>query len=408
MDIVLSVLSETWRLVAESAPYLLVGFLLAGLLHTLLPADRVSRWLGRQHWSSVVKAAAIGAPLPLCSCAVVPVAAELRNRGASKAATTSFLISTPESGVDSISLTYALMGAPMAIARLFAAMLTALVAGLTQLVADAGNRRVAAVPLAAGQTCCHGSDAAASAPEHACGGGHATSAPAVSTCCGGAAKPSPVRTWLGRLGAGVRYGFVDMFVTLGGYLAIGFLLAGALSVVLDRFDVLHRALDSPFAMPMMLIAGIPLYVCAVSATPMVAVLMGAGLSPGAGLVFLLTGPATNAATFVLLRKLLGTRGVVIYFVSIAGCALAAGWLLDAVWGRSITATVETLTCNDCAPASASAIIAGTALLLLIGNGIVRQFLSRNGRDTTSGQDVTAGGATATLEGDVGCGRRVWR
>lgn len=166
----------------------------------------------------------------------------------------------------------------------------------------------------------------------------------------------------------MRFGLIDLFEDLAVYLLGGFILAGVLAVVLERFE-LGSALGSAWAPLIMLAVGVPMYVCASSATPLVAVLISAGLSPGAGLVFLLAGPATNAATLVLLNKILGVRATLVYVVSIMVCALAGGYAVDLFYGEAgITPRALTGMVHDCA-ASPLSVAAGLLLCGLILNGL---------------------------------------
>jgi len=332
MQTLLEILNQSWLLVLQASPYLLFGFVLAGLLHTLLPTEKLVRWLGKPNWRSVFNAALIGTPLPLCSCSVVPVADTLRKGGASKGATTAFLISTPESGIDSISVTYGLLDPIMTIARPIAAMLTAFAAGIAQnLWGGKDVPESEAIKAKAETDHCHTPEPAASSccseatpePAPSCGCSSEASAGQGSSESG-AAQRKPL---LSRLAGGLRYGLVNMFEDLAKYFVVGFLIAGVLAVVLNEYDPARRALNSGWAPLVMLIAGIPMYVCASAATPMVAVLIAQGLSPGAALVFLLAGPATNAASLVVLRRILGQRAIVI-------CALALGYAVDGVYALS--------------------------------------------------------------------------
>jgi hypothetical protein len=378
---ILDVLNESWLLLTQSGPFLLGGFILAGLLHALLPVRWIASWLGGDTWGSVVRAALIGVPLPLCSCSVVPVAAALRKGGASRGATSAFLISTPESGVDSISVTYALMDPIMTVARPIAAFFTALVAGLLEnLSALSGSRPAGAEnrgrPAAAAQAtsgCC-------------CSGGGAP-APRTDAHCHEPARPNTpadvAEPWSRRIAAGLRFGLVDLFEDLGRYLLLGFLLAGLVAVVLRSSLPLQSALGSPWAPLIMLAAGIPMYVCASAATPLVAVLISQGLPPGAGLVFLLAGPATNAASLVVLRQILGGRGVAVYLVSIMVCALAAGYAVDGLYAWLGAAPRALTRAAHCATAPGWIDLLGAiALLALILNGVWRRYalprLVRNG------------------------------
>ncbi len=406
MDLLLESLRQSWLLLLQSGPYLLMGFVLAGLLHILLPVERLSRWLGRPTSGSVLRAALIGVPLPLCSCSVVPVAASLRRAGASRGATSAFLISTPESGVDSIAATWALLDPVMTVARPVAAFFTAFTAGLLQNVWDrrvstpdlqthASSQPAAARgvvrPAAVAGCCSHSVPAAVpvAGPAAACCSPSATpltiaEGPAVPGRADGPdvflGRPpdASAAAGIGRLGAklmrGLRYGLVEMFEDLGRYMILGFLLAGVLTVLLDRYLPLRSALGSPWAPLVMLVAGTPVYVCAASATPMIAVLISQGLSPGAGLVFLLAGPATNAASVVLLRQLIGGAGVGLYLLSIVACALTAGYLVDATYdllGLAPRALVRAAACHQ----SPTWVDAGAALVLAacMLHGTVRRY-----------------------------------
>ncbi|TWT45309.1 putative permease [Phycisphaerae bacterium RAS1] len=388
MTVILSILSETWNLVLASAAYLVAGFLLAGLIHVFLPADRLKKWLGGRNWKSVFNAAAIGVPLPLCSCSVVPVASELRKAGASKGATTAFLISTPESGIDSISVTWALLDPIMTIARPVAAFFTAFVGGIVQNFLDARDEPATAASRTeertAGASCCSAKPAAATptlavAPAASCCSTRpstVTAPPAnepARSCCSSESAERHPRSLPARVLEGLRYGAFDMFDDLAGFLAVGFLLAGALSVMLAAYEPMRDVVHSPWAPLIMLAAGVPMYVCASASTPMVAVLIREGLSPGAGLVFLLAGPATNAATIVVLQKVIGRRGVVVYVAAIAGCALLAGFAVNAIYA-SLNIAPKALTHvhehQQGGGATAAASLVGAVILLtLITRGL---------------------------------------
>lgn len=294
----LLVLGESAEILADSAPYLLFGFLAAGLLHGVFSSETVARHLGRGRLGPVVKAALFGVPLPLCSCGVLPAALGLRKQGASKGATVSFLVSTPETGVDSIALTYALMDPVMTVFRPLAAFVSAVLAGTVE------NLFGRADPLPA-------------APAPPCG-------------CAEHAVP-PGAPWRQRVRQGMRYAFGDLLGDLAPWLAVGFLLAGAISAAVPE-HLLGEYLGGGIApMLVMLAVGVPLYLCATASTPIAAALMLKGLSPGAALVFLLAGPATNLASLTALSATLGVRTTARYLASICAGALAMGLLLDAVY-----------------------------------------------------------------------------
>jgi len=309
VDFLVGVFGESWRLFADSAPYLLFGFLAAGLLHGFVSTEAVGRHLGRGRLGSVVKAALFGIPLPLCSCGVLPAALGLRKKGASKGATVSFLVSTPETGVDSIALTYALMDPLMTLARPVAAFVTAVLAGVAENFL--GRQEAPAEPS--------------------------------RLPCGCPEEPLPSGAGLSaRVREGLRYAFGDLLGDLALWLAVGFLLAGLISVLVpDTFIQAHLG-AGVLPLFVMLAVGIPLYMCATASTPIAAALILKGLSPGAALVFLLAGPATNVASLTALAGTLGVRSTARYLLAISVGAVAAGFALDriyAVLGLSARALV---------------------------------------------------------------------
>jgi uncharacterized membrane protein YraQ (UPF0718 family) len=288
-----------WGILYDAGFYVIFGMLAAGLIHLFLSRDWLVRHLGGRGFGSVLKAALLGAPMPLCSCSVLPAACALRNKGAGRGATVSFLISTPETGVDSIAVTWALMGPVMAIVRPVAAVLTALTAGFFETLRDRHEPpAVVAGPLC---TICNSND------------------------CEHIAKPT---RW-SRFWTFVLY---DMGDDLGPSLALGLLAAGIMAALLpDNF--FEQYVGSPWtAMLVMLVVGLPMYVCATASTPLAAVLVAKGLNPGAALVFLLVGPATNIATILVVSRMLGKASAVLYVATIAAVSLVCGAIFDLVVG----------------------------------------------------------------------------
>lgn len=282
----------------EAAPWLILGIVAAGLVQAFVPAGLLSRWLGEGAKFPIVKAALIGAPLPLCSCGVLPAAVGLRREGASKGATVSFLIATPETGPDSVAVSYALLGPVMAIARPIAAVLSAVFAGLLTrvLTQNEMDKALGSQPL---KSCCAPKAPAAKAP------------------------------WTKRAAHGIRYAFTDILDDIALWLAVGLLLAGVLVAFVPPLGLADIGGGLP-AMVVMLVVGVPLYVCATASTPIAAGLIAAGVSPGAALVFLLAGPATNVATLGVVGKDLGARALVGYLGGISISALVMGLGFDAL------------------------------------------------------------------------------
>ena len=357
MGLLTSLLSETWNVLLAAAPFVLAGMLCAGLLHVLLARRHVERWMGQEGLLGVVIGACFGIPLPLCSCGVVPVAIALRRKGASRPATLSFLITTPESGADSIVLTWGMLGPVMAIARPLGSLVTALVAGIAAIAwpdvdasIDAG---AAALPAPhAGAP----ADAEEPVDEAHVIGPHrfwqslrAYVWPARRRGGDGSGQPEPtsaepgVRPFEDVMRDVWRYAFIDIADDIAFWLVLGIFLAAAISVAVPD-DLGARGLGSGLTpMLLLLFAGVPLYICASASTPVAAALVAKGISPGAALVFLLSGPATNAATLVLLARHFGARFMRIYLASIAVTTLLCGLALDwfiALTGWHVQATLS--------------------------------------------------------------------
>ncbi len=296
--------------------YFLMGLFGAGLIRAFTDEKKIARHIGRNNFASVFKASVMGIPLPLCSCSVVPVALSLRKQGASKGATTSFLIATPESGADSVVVSYALLDPLMTVFRPLAAFITALVAGMAEIWFGVKPASPPPQPTAAAPQ-------AIDLPTDAeCG------------CTGGRCAEKPDRTAISlpsRLIGGLKYAFGDLLKDLAPYFLVGLMLAAAVSAFIPERWFTDNYTAEWQGMVMMLALGIPVYVCATASTPVAAAFILKGVSPGAALVFLLAGPATNLATLSVIRRSLGMRSTVIYLIAIAAVALLMGTLLNAVY-----------------------------------------------------------------------------
>jgi uncharacterized membrane protein YraQ (UPF0718 family) len=300
----------------ESSPYLILGFALAGVFHVLLQRyPRITAALSGPGKRPIFLAALIGAPMPLCSCSVVPAALALRRQGASKAATASFLVSVPETDIVSVLVTLALIGPFMAIYRPIAAVASALAVGLAVRLIE--QRERARAPVQAGVP------GAARAVMDSC-------------CCECEPAPDMSRTsptvskpwWMRAL----HYGFVEIFDDIVPQLILGVVIAALIGVALPEMNPQLVRSHTFLSYLVMVAIGIPAYVCAAASTPIAAGLIAGGVSPGAALVFLLAGPATNAGSLVVLRSELGNRVLVTYVAMIAVTSIALGALLDAITG----------------------------------------------------------------------------
>ncbi len=284
MQYINAYLSELWHLTVDMAPYLLFGFLAAGVLRVYFPRELLVKYMGGKGARASLNASLLGVPMPLCSCGVLPAGISLHNNGASKSATTSFLISTPQTGVDSILVTYAMLGLPMAIIRPVVALITGFAGGLASGRFEKEND---ARPVRA-------------------------------------AEEEIPRNF----GYMLRYAFIDFMADISRWLVYGLLIAALIAVMLPD-DFFATAISNPgLQMLLVLIASIPVYVCATGSVPIAAVLLLKGISPGAVLVFLMAGPATNAASLTVLNKALGRKTTIIYLITIVTGALISGFVVN--------------------------------------------------------------------------------
>jgi len=288
MNLLLNILKEIWLVTTAMAPYLLFGFLMAGILSVVISRDFVRRHLGIRGWSGALKAALVGVPMPICSCGVIPLAASLRKHGASRGATASFLASTPQTGIDSLMITYALLGWVFAVFRAIAAFVSGIICGVA----------VEAV----------------SEPDDAMPKNNVEKT-----------GNSPHENLFKQV---FSYAFVTLPRDIARPLIIGIVVSGILSGLIPEGYFAENIGDSPLAMLLMLAIGIPLYVCSSASVPIALAFMKAGLSPGAALVFLITGPATNAATLTTLWNIIGKKQLIVFLITLALCALGAGLLIN--------------------------------------------------------------------------------
>lgn len=338
-DVLFGFLARTFHasqdIFVELAPFLLVGFVLAGVIGQWLHVERLTRRLRGDDLRSVTIASLVGAPLPLCSCSVLPVAVSLRKAGASKGATSAFLIATPETGVDSVTVTWALLGPVMTIARPVGAIASAIFTGacVNWFVKRGWDREPAPTPAApaAAASCCHAAPAEAPASRGASADAHAEHAH--TTAHAHAPDPAPralvsTAPWLVRV---LRYAYVELLDDLVVSLLVGVVLSGAIAVLVPADLFASPAARGLPGMLLMLAIGIPIYVCAAASTPIAATLILKGMSPGAAFVFLLASPATNLGSLIALRRQLGTRIVLVHVAALAVVTLLLGFAIDAVY-----------------------------------------------------------------------------
>lgn len=298
-DFVKSIVVDFWGTVAEMSPYLLFGFLVAGILSVLISQRLVEKHLGGKGIWPLLKASIFGVPLPLCSCGVIPVSMSLHKHGASKGSTIAFLLSTPQTGVDSIFVTLSLLGPVFAVFRPVAAFVTGIVGGaLADMFSQSSQD------------------------------GQPAPAKCTDECCGGDENKKTARGLIRHTSGGLKYGFVTLPQDIGKAMLVGLIIAAFISALVPDGYFAEKLGTGIFAMVVMMFLGVPVYVCATASVPVAAALILKGLTPGAALVFLMTGPATNAASFVTIWKTLGRATAVTYLATVAGCAILSGIILD--------------------------------------------------------------------------------
>ncbi len=331
---------EFWATVAEMSPYLLFGFFVAGLLSVLISQSFVERHLGGRGLWPLLKASVFGVPLPLCSCGVIPVSMSLHKHGASKGATVAFLLSTPQTGVDSIFVTLSLLGPVFAIFRPLAAFATGIIGG-----------------------------GLVDALTHSRKGEDEPTAKCTQECCSSDAAR-------GKFIRGMKYGFITLPRDIGKAMLVGLAVAALISAFVPE-DYFAEKLDKGiFPMVVMMFLGIPVYVCATASVPVAAAFITIGLSPGTALVFLMTGPATNAASFATIWKTMGRRTALTYIATVAVCALASGLLLD-YFASGLAVSVAARP-GWMLPQSVK-YAAAAVLLVVLGYAIVSKALSRHAK-----------------------------
>lgn len=336
-------------LVTEMSPYLLLGFLLAGLMHAFIPGTIYSKYLAKPNMRSVVLAALFGIPLPLCSCGVLPTAMSLRREGASKGAAVSFLIATPQTGVDSIIATFSLMGLPFAIIRPIAALATAIFGGkmVNVIEGDEGAGKFDSTNEQAHDDLC------------------------VDSCCGGHDKVPT--SFVGKVIEALRYAYIDMMESVGKWLVVGLIVAGLITIfVPDSYFEIFK--DNSFtSMLLVLCISIPMYLCATGSIPIAVALMMKGLTPGAALVLLMAGPACSVASVLVVSKVLGRRTLIAYLGSIISGAVGFGLVTDYLLPR--TWFMSHLVANDACCEEESSLFATSCtilLFLLLANAFIRR------------------------------------
>ena len=331
-------MKEIFDLINGMAPYLLLGFFLAGVMHAFVPQTLYRRYLGGHSFRTVLNAALLGIPLPLCSCGVIPTAMSLRKEGASKGATVSFLISTPQTGVDSIIATYSLMGLPFALIRPLVALVTSLLGGC--LVNKLDDKE----------------------------------SPEVQQGASSVAEDVAQKSFVQRMKSAFRYAFVEMMQDIGRWLLLGLVVAGLITVfVPDSFFALFA--DKPLLSMLLVLAfAVPMYLCATGSIPIAVALILKGLSPGTALVLLMAGPAVNVASMLVISKVMGKKTLALYLLSIVSGAIFFGlgidYLLPREWFATPLAYIHDCHEHGMSWFNFSCLV---VLLLLLANAFIQRY-----------------------------------
>jgi uncharacterized membrane protein YraQ (UPF0718 family)/copper chaperone CopZ len=329
-------LAELYSLLLAMAPYLLLGFLFAGILKVWFPQKWINRYMGKSNWGSSINTALLGIPLPLCSCGVIPTGISFYRNGASKGSSVSFLISTPQTGVDSILVTYSLLGLPFAIIRVLVAFITGILGG----VVTNSIAKNDVVDEGLSSNSCRTSQPAGKSYKEV-----------------------------------FRYGFFEFLMDIAKWLIIGILIAAFLAVLIPDDFFTQYLTNEPLSLLVVLLASTPLYLCATASVPIAAILMLKGLSPGAALVLLMAGPATNAATITVIKKVFGNKTLLSYLGSIIAGALLFGYLINFLprdWFLLDTSHLHELHRHELLPYWFQ-LASATILVSLVINGYFRRW-----------------------------------
>ena len=325
--------NEVTVLFGELSPYLLLGFFISGLLYIITSKEMIINHIGKPGYGSIIKASMMGVPMPLCSCGVIPVSSSLYRLGASKGATISFLISTPQTGVDSIAITYAILGPIFALLRPIISLITGIIGGLLVEKISPGDY------------------ISETTPDHQ----HKKK----------------------RLLDGFKYAFIELPQDIAIPLIKGIILAAIISMFIPENFFLDYNIKGFYSLILMAIAGIPMYICATASVPIAGALMLKGLDPGAALVFLMTGPATNIATITIILNTLGTRVVSIYLAVVGIASIIFGIFVNKIFayyphqlpiigqelGHHHISSWMTMTCS-------------IAMIMILGYTIMNRFILR--------------------------------
>lgn len=348
MEIVYNFFLSFAATLCEMAPFLLIGFGFAGLLYAFLPQNTIHRYFGGSPLGSATRAALLGVPLPLCSCGIIPTSMAFYKNGASKGSTVSLLIATPQTGVDSILATYSMMGLPFAIMRPIVAFITGIAGGWIEGIREQKED------------------------------GNTSDSIEIDNNENYFNKDSNIKGgFVDKFMIALKYGFHDFLGDIAKWLLVGLVLAAAISALIPKDFIASLNLPPIIQMLLVLIIAIPLYVCATGSIPLAASFIAVGMNPGAAFVFLMAGPATNAATITVLNKILGKKTLITYLTSIIIGAVAGGLLITYILPPEWFAYCSPIHCHNCIEAEQLgpvSIISGILLAALIAFAFINKYI----------------------------------
>ncbi len=320
-------LENLYLVFLDMSVYIMLGLFIVGILNSFVDKQKIKNQIGNNSLWSVIKASLIGVPLPLCSCGVVPTAVELKKLGGSNGAVVSFLVSTPQTGVDSIVATWGMLGPFMAFFRAIAAFISGIVSGIA---VNIFGKDVKINTPTGGCGC--GCEEEAVKVESSCGCGCEEEVVKVESSCGcGCEEPSKASNgdFATKFKKVFTYGFGSFLDEIAGHFIVGILISALISTVIPEDFFISYGLDGGImSMLLMVLVGLPMYICSTSSIPVALSLVMKGLSPGAAFVFLFTGPVSNMASIIVIAKALGKKITAIYISSVVILAVLFGLLLD--------------------------------------------------------------------------------
>jgi uncharacterized protein len=340
--------TSVWQIMLELSPALLLGLLIAGILHVFIPPGLVSRHLSRSNSRSVLRSVLLGIPMPLCSCGVIPTTIGLKNDGASKGAATGFLISTPQTGVDSILVSASFLGWPFALFKVLAAFVTGMIGGILVNITEPSDNEM---------------------PEER-----------IIT-----KRPGELRNPIVEV---FRYGIFEILASIDIWILLGIIVSALITIFIPPgFLAGHSWTQGLGGMLLVLAIALPLYVCTTGSVPIAAALIAAGMPTGTALVFLMAGPATNIATLGAVYRSLGGRVMAIYLGTVAIMSIIFGLVFNRVLGPGMAgvhhhggeASLLQLTC---------AVVLAALIIFLLGRRLFKKSTSAVSIDPDQSRDKT--------------------